>query len=470
VRDQKKMAVELQELSSQDKIIDFGENSSPDMEARPMTPPVKSEQQEMLWAAQVGSVSQQVSGAYSAALAMASSISLPSFPSQPNATVSATAKAAPMSPFRTKEITGPPAPLWAQAYSELSPQQLAKADAASKFNSQSGTSNKEAPPQGQALIGKLKVLKGHSDLMSIRISNRIANTQNSAKLVTEPEIASFLRERGGGLAERTLEDVLVAGPAVTRAADAPRWIKQANLTDVILAATRGPKNQRREAAVRALDTIFKHGHSTKELKAGERMSNVLGRLLTAGSGRLTVDAVADLIEGGRPCSLMDRAANTITAKAGPRMSLHPIDSTAQLAGLRLLYLLILCKDTSVIDNLYAHERLCKLISTLEEDAYHAMLAARAASADAKGHDAPGRYQGFKPEEYSPAQLASLAAAGLGLRKWRPRVKGQKGLRILSLDGGGTRGVLTVGLLKQIVEASGGLEIYEAFDMVRKQIK
>jgi hypothetical protein len=98
-----------------------------------------------------------------------------------------------------------------------------------------------------------------------------------------------------------------------------------------------------------------------------------------------------------------------------------------------------------------------------------MQAARAAAPNAKGLDAPGRYQGFKPQVYTSAQLSSLVAAGMGLRKWRPRVKGQKGLRILSLDGGGTRGVLTVGLLKQIVKAAGGLEIYEAFDMVRNYL-
>lgn len=40
---------------------------------------------------------------------------------------------------------------------------------------------------------------------------------------------------------------------------------------------------------------------------------------------------------------------------------------------------------------------------------------------------------------------------LGVHNWRPRQPGQKGLRILSLDGGGTRGVLTIALLKEVLK-------------------
>lgn len=40
---------------------------------------------------------------------------------------------------------------------------------------------------------------------------------------------------------------------------------------------------------------------------------------------------------------------------------------------------------------------------------------------------------------------------LGVHNWRPRQPGQKGLRILSLDGGGTRGVLTIALLQEVLK-------------------
>lgn len=45
------------------------------------------------------------------------------------------------------------------------------------------------------------------------------------------------------------------------------------------------------------------------------------------------------------------------------------------------------------------------------------------------------------------QLLSM----LGVHNWRPRQPGQKGLRILSLDGGGTRGVLTIALLREVLK-------------------
>ena len=60
-----------------------------------------------------------------------------------------------------------------------------------------------------------------------------------------------------------------------------------------------------------------------------------------------------------------------------------------------------------------------------------------------------RYRGVKPERYDARALAGLAAGALGVKKWRPRMAGQRGVRILALDGGGTRGVLTVSVLQQI---------------------
>lgn len=45
------------------------------------------------------------------------------------------------------------------------------------------------------------------------------------------------------------------------------------------------------------------------------------------------------------------------------------------------------------------------------------------------------------------QLLSI----LGVHQWRPRQPGQKGLRILSLDGGGTRGVMSIALLREVMK-------------------
>lgn len=78
----------------------------------------------------------------------------------------------------------------------------------------------------------------------------------------------------------------------------------------------------------------------------------------------------------------------------------------------------------------------------------------------------------------PVQMARVAAWGLGGVPWKPRQPGQKGLRILSLDGGGTRGVLTIAFLKEIFQrvnalpagsgertAKKNLEPFSSFDII-----
>jgi len=68
------------------------------------------------------------------------------------------------------------------------------------------------------------------------------------------------------------------------------------------------------------------------------------------------------------------------------------------------------------------------------------------------------------ESESAARAARRALAALGINKWRPRVPGQRGLRILSLDGGGTRAVMSFEMLKHLKRITGS-EIHELFDII-----
>lgn len=56
-------------------------------------------------------------------------------------------------------------------------------------------------------------------------------------------------------------------------------------------------------------------------------------------------------------------------------------------------------------------------------------------------------------------------AAIGYNEWYPKTAGQKGLRILCLDGGGTRGITAISSMRSIVDALGGIEVCDAFDMI-----
>eukprot|EP00922_Rhytidocystis_sp_ex-Travisia-forbesii_P009144 GHVS01013356.1.p1 GENE.GHVS01013356.1~~GHVS01013356.1.p1 ORF type:complete len:1733 (-),score=316.77 GHVS01013356.1:277-5448(-) len=65
---------------------------------------------------------------------------------------------------------------------------------------------------------------------------------------------------------------------------------------------------------------------------------------------------------------------------------------------------------------------------------------------------------------SPATANKLSAL-LGIRPWRPRVAGQRGLRLLCLDGGGSRGVVSIGVLRQLQAVVGHRPLHQLFDVV-----
>jgi hypothetical protein len=63
------------------------------------------------------------------------------------------------------------------------------------------------------------------------------------------------------------------------------------------------------------------------------------------------------------------------------------------------------------------------------------------------------------------QNANKLLAAIGHNEWIPKLPGQKGLRVLCLDGGGTRGIAAVTTLRHLVDAMGGVEVCDAFDMI-----
>jgi len=63
------------------------------------------------------------------------------------------------------------------------------------------------------------------------------------------------------------------------------------------------------------------------------------------------------------------------------------------------------------------------------------------------------------------ESANKLLAAIGHNVWTPKRKGQRGIRVLSLDGGGTRGIAAVTSLQHIVKATGGVEVCDAFDMI-----
>lgn len=57
---------------------------------------------------------------------------------------------------------------------------------------------------------------------------------------------------------------------------------------------------------------------------------------------------------------------------------------------------------------------------------------------------------------------------VGVHHWTPRQPGQKGLRILSLDGGGTRGVLTIALLREVLKGFDK-DVHEVSDVIDRLV-
>ena len=61
--------------------------------------------------------------------------------------------------------------------------------------------------------------------------------------------------------------------------------------------------------------------------------------------------------------------------------------------------------------------------------------------------------------------ANQVLAAIGYNQWVPKIPGQRGLRILCLDGGGSRGMTAVTILDCLVKSLGGVEAADCFDLI-----
>lgn len=67
---------------------------------------------------------------------------------------------------------------------------------------------------------------------------------------------------------------------------------------------------------------------------------------------------------------------------------------------------------------------------------------------------------------SVQRTANQILAAIGFNQWIPKIPGQRGLRILSLDGGGSRGMVAVTALQRMLKTIGnGAEVADSFDIV-----
>ena len=62
------------------------------------------------------------------------------------------------------------------------------------------------------------------------------------------------------------------------------------------------------------------------------------------------------------------------------------------------------------------------------------------------------------------QMCKIIVGAIGASQWKPKQPGQKGLRILSFDGGGTRGVLSVAIMRELCKRVGK-NPHEIFDII-----
>jgi hypothetical protein len=146
--------------------------------------------------------------------------------------------------------------------------------------------------------------------------------------------------------------------------------------------------------------------------------------------------------------------------------------SGKAAGVELIHALLLTGGNTVVAALQLDRKLVLCLRAV------AAVNDESLPVTAKPETAIGRWRrrrsslktGGKSMKAVEAQLTAVqklaykCLAMLGATEWKPKTRGQRGLRILCFDGGGTRGVLTIAMLKQIKEAVGK-EPSELFDLI-----
>lgn len=149
---------------------------------------------------------------------------------------------------------------------------------------------------------------------------------------------------------------------------------------------------------------------------------------------------------------------------------------AQLEAVRLLFRLVRASDAAIAA-VRANARTVSLISRIRQTGEDVPddLDTLAAGDLARIVRRPAGGPVFKLSnttvvvdypQWKPYEMARVIGWALGGVDWKPAQRGQRGLRILSLDGGGTRGVLSISILKELLRRVGnGRRPFEMFDVI-----